>query len=284
MRPLPYVIKRPVKPDYHAAPYSAEPEPDAAQIYPDDEPEARAPYPRSFVERPLVLPDGMAQGSVGTRVGRETFDVPYRDDLRLLYLQGYASGSIGVAGVEIYGGVTLNLAHDDNLRENESFNLPFFQIIDVGAEFEVTSTTALGVQGVLGNADKRRRYSPSVFVSHKLAFSDRNAIYLGGTLDYNHANDIFEDMEVTTERLGAYAGATVRTQPSPVFAMQVSGTVAYFKYVDDYHPREDTFHSLSAGFALMFSVSERTDVSPYLSVSTSDDVDGGAVGLTLTKR
>jgi hypothetical protein len=34
----------------------------------------------------------------------------------------------------------------------------------------------------------------------------------------------------------------------------------------------------------MFSVSERTDVSPYLSVSTSDDVDGGAVGLTLTKR
>jgi hypothetical protein len=68
MRPLPYVIKRPVKPDYHAAPYSAEPESDAAQIYPDDEPEMRAPYPRSFVERPLVLPDGMAQGSVGTRV------------------------------------------------------------------------------------------------------------------------------------------------------------------------------------------------------------------------
>ena len=148
----------------------------------------------------------------------------------------------------------------------------------------------MGVQGVIGNVGSDlQRYSPSLVVGHLVRPSATGAIYFSGGVDYNYGTAPgYRGQTEVSHRFAAFAGAAALLQATPVLALRVSGGVAQFKYVDDYHSSiDDTYRELSAGAALLVSASPTVDVSPYVgysSIDKVDKVDGYGAGLSIAIR
>jgi hypothetical protein len=255
--------------------------PSADMIDPSQLPVEPAPvssrYPRSFVERPLVLPRGVHEVVITGRVGRETVD-----DLYLEYALAQLGVRFGRGGYEVDAGFEVMVHDDHNFREE--LVLPLVRRIYAGISWQL-SDTSIGVQGVLGNAGTRfQRYSPSLTVSHKLRPSERGAIILSGAADYNYGNQVGAgDVPFVTHRFGVYATATGRIQAGRFVALQLSGSAAYFQHADD-HVMDSSYDQLSASAALLISISTTVDVSPYVSLGAAGELAIVTGGLVLSIR
>ncbi len=185
--------------------------------------------------------------------------------------------------IELFAGADFTVAHEDNARDE--IDIPTFRRLYVGIDRALSSDTLVGFQGVVGNlASDTERYSQSVFLSHKFRTSERGAIYVNGGFDYNYQKLVAFDSHYALQRVGVFASASAQVQVTPVFALRVGGSAQAYKYIDDYHPNDDSFHVLSAGGALLVSVTERTDVTTYFEASSIEDLDVMVAGLTLTTR
>ncbi|HLL22057.1 MAG TPA: hypothetical protein VK427_07995, partial [Kofleriaceae bacterium] len=234
-------------------------------------------YPRAFVERPLVLPHGIVELWAAARTARETF----RDN----WVE-YGGASVGVTvgrgAYELGTGTDFLVFETDNLSE-EAGEPPTFQRWHASAVVQVAPQTSLGVQGVVGVPMSRfRRYSPSLDVAHKFRPSPRGAIVVHGGVDYNYGR-AGSNAQVVTHLLGAYAGAAVSVQVTPLVALRLGGRVAQYKYVDRFYGATKSFGWVSAGATILISISERADLSLFLGRS-SGPVDTTSGGLTFTIR
>jgi hypothetical protein len=274
-------------------PAPAPPPPAAAEPVPPVDDETIAPsqlpveappklprYPRSFVERPLMLPDGLREGHVTGTLGRETVE-----DFELLYAMGTFGATVGLDGAQVNFGINLLLYDDINVPDVDP-NLPVLQRIYLSVGWELPSETVVSLQGVIGNAGSRfQRYSPSLFIAHKIRTSASGAIYVSGGVDYNYGNEGDSGgARLVSHRIGGYAGATARVQTSDDVALQVSASFAQFFFVDDHRRMEDSYHSYSGGGAMLVAINETTDLAVGASIGMTAEVHMISGGLTFTKR
>jgi hypothetical protein len=247
---------------------------------PIDEPFTPSPYPRSFVERPVVLPRGMRTFSIAGSIGRQAIG-----DYRVRYGGGSVGVGLGYDGFAVDLGANFNIYDEHNIPD-ASVDVPLIQRLYAGVTWQLPSESYVDVTAVLGNVSTRyQRYSPSVSIGHKFRPSDRGAIYVNGAVDYNRENEELNDGSPhVSHRVAAYAGGTARIQATPLLAVQASGSVAQAKYVDDRPRMVDAYRSISASAAVMISVSETADVSAFVGVSSTGSVDVTSGGLTVTMR
>jgi hypothetical protein len=165
--------------------------------------------------------------------------------------------------------------------------VPTFQRAIVGVSWLLPAETYLGVQGVIGNVGNRRqRYSPSLFVGHKFRPSESSAIYVSGGVDYNYGHEIdYGDSVYVSHRVAAFAGGTARVQATPLLALQVSASVAQYKYIDEHNYNTTVpFRSLTGGASVLVAAGETVDVSVFFSASTTVVVEDFSGGLGLSFR
>jgi hypothetical protein len=295
MRQLPYVIKRPVQPDYGTEPFVGDPEPArsndskpetrSAALEPDvradaDEAPARPAYPRSFVDRPMILPSGLQQFQFSGHIGRESVDE---------YKLDYAGGTVGIVrGARTFEaaiGMDLTLLHNDNFPDRVKQTVPLFRRVSLAFNFRLPYETLIGVQGVVGNlGTSRQRYSPSVYVEHKIRPSEKGAIFVGGGVSYSHDNQEVDDYDFTTKEAGGWAMLAGRVQVTPEFAAQVSGTAAAYKFVDDRRRNQDSYTSVGGEASLWISVTENADLIPFFGMSSVEDLEVMSGGLSMRMR
>lgn len=279
----------PPPPDEDTAPTPPEPAPrspdriDPSEV-PIDLPPPVPPYPRSFVDRPVVLPRGMRLVSFGASVGRETVQ-----NYRLDAAGTHIGGAFGVGGIELGAGVDLMILHDDNRDPtiDATDDVPVFQRAHVGVTLPLPAETYVDVDAVIGNVGTDfQRYSPSLLIGHKFRPSESGAVFVSVGADYNYGNDItYYDERFVYHRFGAYAGGTARIQASPAVALQVRGSISQFRYVDDYHySNNDSFRGIAGGGAVLISASQTVDVSASLSASTVGALDDYGAGVSVTIR
>jgi hypothetical protein len=236
------------------------------------------PVPRAFVDRPLVLPRGVGEFSIGARMSTERVE-----DVRATFGGAGASIAKGFGGFDLALGVDLLFLQDDNLSDGEQLEkVPLVQRLVGTVTFALPNDSYLGLSGVAGVPFSRyRRYSPSVFVGHKFRPSKRLAIIVSGGADYNRGKAY--DTDRVAHRVGGYGNATARFQVTPEFALQASGTIAQIKYVDPDHSMYSASSSLGGSAGILISISETADLTLNVGMASSGDyeVTSGGIGVTM---
>jgi hypothetical protein len=235
-------------------------------------------YPRPFVERPLLLPRGLSEFSVGMGVGRESVG-----DVRLQYLTGHLSGRRAFERFELSLGGNVVLLHENNIPEGyDEPEIPLFQRVFVALQWRLPADISIGLQGVVGNLlSDYQRYSPSLFVRGKIRTSKRGAIYFSGGGDYNYQNEENYGEGYVSHRFAVFASGTAILQATSDVALQVGGSAALYRYVD---PIDTSYRALSASVSLLISAGERVDVSPYVTIGQVAELETFGGGVTVTKR
>ncbi len=237
------------------------------------------PYPRSFVDRPILLPPGVREISVSSTVGRETLG-----DLRGDYLGLGGGAGFGYHGFELDLGVQLVPLYDANVEGAEA---PLFQRLLASVSWSLPEDWYLAVQGVVGNVGNRRqRYSPSITVGHRFRIHEKVVLFTSGGVDYNRGREVtYYDQTYVNHRFSAFGGGTLRLQATPEVAFQLGGSYAISKLYDmTLFERSTSYHGISGRAAMLISASDDIDVAPFFSVSSVLDLDTYSVGLSVTVR
>jgi hypothetical protein len=272
----------PAAPDPAPAPAARSDDTIAPSEVPVDAPPPLPPYPRSFVDRPVVLPRGVYVLSISGAMGRDSVADSHVDSV-----VAHVGGAFGFDRFDLGVGVDLGVFHDDNF--DMPIDSPVFQRALVGASLRLPAESFVAVQGIIGSVGSRRqRYSPSLFVGHKFRPSESAAIYVSGGVDYNYGHEVdYGDNVYVSHRVAAFAGGTARVQAAPLVALQVSGSVAQYKYIDEHNYNTTVpFRELSGGAAVLLSAGKTADVSAFFSISSTGpivSVDGG-LGVSVRSR
>lgn len=237
------------------------------------------PYPRSFVDRPVVLPRDLYEATLEADVGRES-----QADFRVDYLGAGVRGAIGLDPFELAVRVDLDLAHHAN--QELAAEIATVQRTLASLQWRLPADSYMGVQAVIGNVNTRRqRYSPSLFVGHKFRPSETGAVFVDVGVDYNYGNELDGDVAYVSQRFSAYAGGAALLQVTPELALRVGATLAQYKYIDDFHtPANDSYRTISGSGAVLLSASQTVDVSLGVTIASIGAVDNVSGGVSVTVR
>jgi hypothetical protein len=228
-------------------------------------------YPRAVVERPLLLPPGHNEGTVGVGVGRDSHE-QFAVSFGTLTLAARAGGE----AIEAFGRVQLVPVHDEP-DEQAMVDVEPVQRVLGGIKARLASDTALVLQGMLSSAGKVRQVTPGVNVMHKLR-SRHAALTLTGGFDvtvqwsrYNADNKL----------LGGFAAAVGQIQASPTLALEVSGMFAHHLAIEgDY--KGDTAQTYQFGFAMIASLTQHVDLIPFVTIAVMPVSEGMLAGLAFS--
>jgi hypothetical protein len=278
----------PAQPDATtAAPEPRPPQPSDEMITPSELPmepsRMRSAYPRALVMRPLSLPRGGFEGLVRLGMGHEAYA-----EASLVY------GEIGVAGryslgvAEFFAGAQLLAFDTEEVPMDVARpDVAAIERLYAGASHEIADETRLGVQVVVGNlGSDRQRYSPSIYIDHKVHLSRRSAIELEGGVDYNYQNEPSTNLfaSFVWHRMAVDGSVAVQAQATPLLAFQVSATYVQYKYLEDYNLGFTAYRAQSYSARAVISVSDAVDVIPTLGISSTGPVDAKFVGLSIDGR
>lgn len=237
-------------------------------------------YPRSFIDRPLILPSGMISLEVAGNYRRQTFE-----DTRLRLAGSTTEVGFGFGQAEIVLGSELLLYQNDNIPDY-TIDEPTFQEAYASAALAVDAATYVRISGAVGGvASDARRYSPSLSIVHRTRTSENVALWTVGRGEYSYADTMTAGgQDYVAHRLGARGSATLRAQVAPDVAFSMGVTVAAFKYVDRFHAQDDTSISLSGHAGLAIAASDAMDIGAYTSVQSFDEILVLGAGVSITVR
>jgi hypothetical protein len=248
---------------------------DPSQLPPPELEPPPPPYPRALVQRPLVLPRGRSEASIGFGIGHETIG-----DVGLLYGAIRFYGRAATRLFEPYGGLQLLPAYSVDVPHDVEVEVSFLPRVYAGSRLRVTDDIALGMQAMVVNVDTdRATYASSLFADTKFRTSERGAIRLsgGGTYVRRTEQYPYDDRTFVRHAVNAFANATVQLQITPVLAIEGGGGVAVVRIVGE-SSGDLTASSYNYGASMLISVSDAVDVEPFFSgavIESASSVIGG---------
>jgi hypothetical protein len=268
--PVPSV---PATPPPAHVPSAADETIDPSQLPPPEPAPPPPPYPRALVKRPLVFPAGRGEVSIGVGLGHETLG-----EYGLMY------GAIGFSGrfasrlLEPYASIQLVPLYSADVPSDVEIDIPFLHRISVGTRLRIADDLAVGVRASAADLGTNHDgYSPGVYIQTKLRPSDEGAVALAAGVEYSRLNVLTGyNSSGVSEQVSAFASAAAQLQVTPVVALEVSGSIALHRRLEQY-VTDPFYRSYSYGGAMLISVSDAVDIVPSFGVLSSGDL-GAVVG------